>query len=86
MIRAHRAVVRYIREASEEVIACIRERWVVDREVAAKCYSYLCPVFMAELEPRHLQPVTDATAKELGKDSLDSETMMEPSLLREVSG
>ncbi len=86
MIRAHRAVVRYIREASEEVIACIQERWEVDREVAAKCYSYLCPVFVAELEPHHLQPVTAATAKELGKDSLELEAMMEPSLLREVSG
>jgi len=69
VIQAHRDVVKYIREAPDEVIACIQQRWEVDREVAAGSYSYLCPVFIAELEPALLQPVTKVTAKELGKGS-----------------
>jgi hypothetical protein len=75
-----------VRDAPDEVIACIQERWEVDGKVASKCYSYLCPVFVAELEPHHLQPVTAAAAKELGKDSSEPEALMEPRLLKEVSG
>jgi len=85
LIRAHRSVVRYIREAPEEVIARIQERWQVDQDSAAKSYKDLSRVFVADLEPHHLQPVMSVTAKELGKDPLEPATFMEPRLLREAS-
>jgi ABC-type nitrate/sulfonate/bicarbonate transport system substrate-binding protein len=86
LIQAHRSVVKYIGEAPQEVIACIQKRWEIDRDSAVKSYNYLCRVFVAELEPHHLQPVISVTAKELGKDPLEPETFMEPRLLREVTG
>jgi ABC-type nitrate/sulfonate/bicarbonate transport system substrate-binding protein len=85
MIRAHRAVVKYMKESSEDVIAYIQDRWEVDREVAAKSYSYLWPAFVADLNADYLAPVLDVTARSLGRGLLKPEDFMDARLFREVN-
>ena len=77
MVKAHREVVRYIRDDREKVIDFIQEQWQVDVEAASKSYSYLSRVFCAELQAQDLRPVLNATAQKLGKSPLDPKAIMD---------
>jgi ABC-type nitrate/sulfonate/bicarbonate transport system substrate-binding protein len=77
MVKAHREVVRYIRDSPEEVIGFIQKQWQVDEEAASKSYAYLSLVFCAELQAEDLQPVLSATAQKLGQTPLDPKAVMD---------
>ena len=83
MVKAHREVARYIRDAREEVIYFIQKQWQVEEEAASKSYSYLSRVFCAELQAEDLQPVLGATAQKLGKTPLEPEAVMDSRFLLE---